>query len=136
MKRFLILSLLVIGAMTLNAQKYIHTFPTDTVSAAEVIYYPSSSGLNTAESSTGAVLFTFTHTDLVDSLNYARIEWADNTTWTAMTSPAALVNTTTNGESTIYTSTPIIHSKYRVALYCAATDSVKITVPTLIYKNK
>ena len=138
MRKLLVLVLLVGLGLTLNAQKYIYDFPTDTVSSNETTYYPSSLGLDASKSSTGSIVFTFTHTDIVDSLNYARFEWVDHTsgTWTAMTSPAALVNTTTNGQSVVYISTPILHKKYRVALHCATGDSVKITIPTLMYKNE
>jgi endonuclease YncB( thermonuclease family) len=52
-----------------------------------------------------------------------------------MTGTAAMTATTTDGQSTIYTSTPLLHRYYRVVLHTAAGDTVKITKATLLIKG-
>ena len=135
---FLLLFTAIVVPGEVNAQKGDYIFTTDTVSASSALYYPSSAGLKAARHSVGVITFTFTHTDLADSLASARLEYLDHAsgTWTAMTGNAALTNTSTDGQSTIYASTPLLNKWYRAALACAATDSVKITNATLLYKEE
>lgn len=140
MKKILIFCLLFVAlGVTVSAQKYLTDWVTaDTLKGNVIKYYPGTAGVDLDAYSTGSVVFTFTHTDKADSLNYARLEWVDyaSGTWTAMTTPAALVLTTTDGQSTIYTSTPLLHRYYRAVLHTATGDTVKITKATLIIKNK
>lgn len=138
MKKILLISLLAVLGIAVNAQKYTADWVTaDTLKGNDTNYYPSSSGFDCAAFGTGTITFTFTHTDIADSLNYARIEYVDYSTgtWTALTGNAALSLTTTDGQSTIYTSTPILHKYYRVALHTAAGDTVKLTKASLLIKN-
>ena len=129
-------------ALSVDAQQYVQTFSNDTVQA-DTTYFPSSSsapgtlrpsyGIKSSIS-TGVVSFTFTHTDVADSLSFAGIEGSnDATNWT---SAATLAATSTDGTSTIYTSTPLSWLYYRVRLSCATDDTVAITNPKLIYKEK
>jgi len=141
MKRLLSLIVLIAFALTVSAQQYKYTFATDTVQG-DTTYYPSSNsapevlrpsyGLKSSIT-TGVVSFTFTHTDIADSLAFAGIEGSnDASNWTSLSTLAA---TSTDGTSTINTSTPLLWLYYRVRLSCASGDTVKITSPTLIYKE-
>lgn len=136
MKRFLIFSLLVLVALTANAQKYFYEAADDTVKY-DTNTYPSATSYIKVPNADGVVSFTFTHTDVADSLSFARLEGSDDgSTWTALTGNAALSNTTTDGQSKIYTSNPLIYLYYRSRIACAATDSVAITDPILMYKGE
>jgi len=127
---------------TTNAQQYIYPTPSsiawDDTIKADTNYYPSTSGYIISKITTGSISFTFTHTDVTDSLKYARLEWSDDlVTWTAApTGTGVLANTTTNGQSKIYLSTPLTALYYRAFLACATGDTVAITNPTLMYKEK
>jgi hypothetical protein len=144
MKKLLTIAVLAIiviacGIQNVSAQKYIHTWATaDTIKGNVYRYYPATAGYDMGATSTGSVLFQFTKTDKTDSLNYARFEYLDQFggTWTAMTGTAALVNTTTDGTTVLYTSTPLLHKYYRAILHCVAGDTVKITNATLLIKDK
>jgi hypothetical protein len=136
MKKLLILVIALALGASLNAQQYIYTFANDTVSA-DTNTYPSLTGKIKAASSTGLLSFQFTKVDVTDSLSFARIEGSDNgTTWTILTDNAALVNTTTDGTTKLYLSTPLLYLYYRVRIACAAGDRVAVTSPTLIYKDR
>jgi hypothetical protein len=138
MRKLLLISLLAVLGIAVNAQKYVADWTTaDTLKGNVTRYYPSSAGYDCAGIGTGVINFTFTHTDKTDSLNYARIEFLNNASasWVALTGTAALTLTTTDGQSVLYTTTPILHKKYRVALHTAAGDTVKITNATLLIKN-
>lgn len=121
----------------MSAQQYKYTFANDTVKG-DTNYYPSATGyVKALNSSTGVVSFVLTHTDVADSLKYVRLEGSDNlTTWTALTGNAALTNTTTDGTSKIYASTPLTYLYYRAFVACAAGDTVVVTNPILYYKDK
>jgi len=141
MKKLFILMLFAFVAFaTTNAQQYIYPAPSsiawDDTIQADTNYYPAVNGI-IVKSTTGSVSFTFTKKDVTDSLSYARIEWSDDLiTWTATTGTGALTATTTDGQSKVYLSTPLTALYYRVALACAAGDAVKITDPTLMFKDK
>lgn len=147
MKKITLLIILIASlALASNAQQYWYTFANDTVKA-DTNYYPSSSSdPNTlapstgvhSTISTGVISFTFTHTDVTDSLAVARIEGRNRgtTTWTPLTGNAALSSTTTDGVSTIYTSTPLVYEYYRGFISCATGDTVAVTSPTITYKEK
>lgn len=117
------------------SQKRYFTPANDTVKA-DTNYIPSANGFKHTISG-GSVSYTFTHTDVADSLSYARLEWSDNqTTWTALTGNAALGATTTNGQSKIYASNPLIHLYYRAAIACATGDTVAITGQIFMIKEE
>jgi len=142
MKKLISILFFAIVALSISAQQFSYTYANDTVKA-DTNYYPSSnSDPNTLSPSyglkstisTGAVSFTFTHTDVADSLNFSGIEGSNNATnWYTVSSVAS---TTADGESVVSTSTPLLYLYYRVRLSCAATDTVAITSPKLIYKEK
>lgn len=135
MKYILILAL-ILASVSVDAQQYYREFADDTI-AVDTNYYPSSTGYVKSKVNTGVVTFTFTHTDVADSLAIARLEGRDNTsqTWTALTGTAILSQTTTDGTSKIYTTTPLTYLYYRAFLSCASGDSVAITDPILMYKE-
>ena len=127
---------------TTQAQQYIYPTPSSTAwddtIQADTNYYPSATGYVISKITTGSISFTFTHTDVADSLSYARLEWSDDRlTWTAATGTGVLTaGKTTDGQSKVYVSTPLTALYYRAALACATGDTVAITNPTLMYKEK
>lgn len=143
MKKLLLLSLVFAFAMvSVNAQQFLRTYANDTVKA-DTNYYPSSnSDPNTLSPSygvkstisTGVVSFTFTHTDVADSLAFAGIEGSNNASnWYTVSTVAA---TSTDGESVVSTSTPLTYLYYRARLSAASGDTVAITNARIIYKEK
>lgn len=122
--------------MSVNAQKYYYEAADDTIKA-DTNYIPSSSGYDLKNIESGVLSFTFTHTDVADSLSYAKIEWRNSTSdsWTAYTGNAIVANTSTDGQSRIYISTPLIDRYARVRLSCASGDTVAITNQTLMLKE-
>jgi hypothetical protein len=136
MKRILFLCFALALGVSLSAQQYKYTFANDTVKG-DTNYYPSPTGFIKSVTSTGVVSFTLTHTDVKDSLKYVRLEGSDDAiTWVALTGNAALVNTTTDGTSKIYASTPLTYLYYRAFVAAASGDTVAVTSPILIYKDK
>ena len=119
-----------------NAQKVYYPAADDTIQA-DTNYIPSSSGYDLKNIEGGALSFTFTHTDVADSLAFARLEWRNSTTqnWTAYTGNGALTSTTTDGQSKIYVTTPLIDRYVRVGLGCAAGDTVAVTEQILMLKE-
>lgn len=117
------------------SQKRYFTPANDTVKA-DTNYIPSASGFK-YDKSGGSVSYTFTHTDVADSLSYARLEWSDDqTTWTALTGNADLGATSTDGQSKIYATTPLIDLYYRAAIACATGDTVAITGQIFMIKTE
>lgn len=117
------------------SQKRYFTPANDTVKA-DTNYIPSASGFKHTISG-GSVSYTFTHTDVADSLSYARLEWSDDqTTWTALTGNAALGETSTDGQSKVYDYTPLVHLYYRAAIACAAGDTVAVTGQIFMIKEE
>ena len=136
MKKLLFICLLAILGMAANAQKYYYTAIDDTI-AADTNYIPSSNGYDLRNVESGAFSFTFNHIDVADSLSYAGIEYRNSTdgTWTTYAGNAVLTATSTDGQSRIYISTPLIDRYVRVRLSCATGDSVAITNQVLMLKE-
>jgi len=136
MKRLMIILFALILGISVNAQKYFYEAADDTVKY-DTNTYPSATSYIKVTKASGLISFTFTHTDVADSLSFARLEGSDDgSTWVALTGNAALSNTTTDGQSKIYTSNPLIYLYYRSRIACAATDSVAVTDPILMYKEE
>jgi len=137
MKKIFILTLFtLVLTISASAQKYYYT-PADDTIEGDTNYIPSSAGYDLRNVVSGAFSFTFTHTDVADSLSYAGIEYRNSTsgTWTAYTGNAVLSSTTTDGQSRIYITTPLIDKFVRVRLSCAAGDTVAITNQALMLKE-
>lgn len=136
MKRMIIISLLAVAAMAVNAQQLLY-FPANDTIKGDTNYIPSSSGYALKNVESGALSFTFTHTDVADSLSFAGLEWRNNTddAWTAYTGNAILSETSTDGLSKIYITTPLIDRFVRVRLSCASGDTVAVTNQTLMLKE-
>lgn len=136
MKKFLLIIALLTLFIGANAQKYYYPVADESIQG-DTSYYPSSSGYDLRNIETGAFSFTFTHTDVADSLKYAGIEYRNSTdgTWTTYTGNAVLSLTSTDGQDKIYISTPLIDRYVRVRLSCAAGDTVAITSAVLMLKE-
>lgn len=136
MKKLVLLFALFSFVVVLNAQKVYYPASNDTIKG-DTNYVPSSSGYDLRNIESGALSFTFTHTDVADSLSFAGFEWRNSTSdsWAAYTGNAILSATTTNGTDRIYLSTPLIDRFVRVRLSCAAGDTVAITNQTLQLKE-
>lgn len=137
MKKLVILLVMVGLGLTANAQK-IYSKPTNKALGGTegTVYYPSSSGYDLENKENGTFSFTFTHTDVADSLSVAAIQYSnDASTWTSYSGNAALSATSTDGQSRIYISTPLIDKYVRVKLTVAAGDSVTLTNMVLMLKN-
>ena len=137
MKKILITLMgLVFFAFTSNAQKYYYEAADDTIKA-DTSYIPSSGGYDLRNIESGALSFTFSHADVADSLAFAGFEYRNSTagTWTAYTGNAVLSETSTDGQSRIYLSTPLIDRYVRIRLSCAAGDTVAITNQVLMLKE-
>lgn len=143
-KLMIIFSLLLIGMISANAQQFLRTYATDTVKG-DTTYFPSSnSDANTlapsyglkSSTSTGVISFTFTHTDIDDQLNFAGLEGSNNATNWHVADTLTAAERTADGESVLVTSTPLSYLYYRVRLSAATGDTVKVTTPRLIYKEK
>lgn len=138
MKKFLVLIVLVVVAMTTQAQKY-YSQPADKeLGGTEgTVYYPSATGYDLKNIESGAFSFTFTHTDVTDSLSVAAIQWSnDASTWTSYTGNAALSATTTDGQDKLYIETPLVDRYVRVILTVAAGDSVSLSNMVLMLKEE
>lgn len=135
MKKFILILVLAVVAIAANAQKY-YSLPANDTVASDTNYLPSSTGYDLKNIESGAFSYTFTHTDVADSLSFARIEYSnDGTTWTAYTGNGALTLTTTDGQSRLYVSTPLIDRYVRAAVACASGDSVALTGQVLMLKE-
>jgi len=138
MKNILLIMLVVVLGMTASAQKY-YSQPADKeLGGTEgTIYYPATAGYDLRNVESGAFSFTFTHTDVTDSLAVAAIQYSnDRTTWTSYTGNAILTETTTNGQDRLYLSTPLIDRYVRVILSVAAGDSVSLSGMVLMLKEE
>lgn len=137
MKRLIFLfSLLVALGAAINAQQYLY-FPADDTITADTNYIPSSSGYALKNIESGVLSFTFTTSDVTDSLSFAGLEWRNNTddAWTAYTGNGILSETSTDGIHKVYISTPLIDRFVRVRLSCATGDEVAITNQTMMLKE-
>jgi len=136
MKKLIVISLLVVVAMAANAQKYFSQ-PSNTSVAGDTNYVPAAAGYDLKNYQDGVFSYTFTHTDVADSLSYARLEGSmDGSTWVALTGNAALSATSTDGQDIIYVSTPIIYRYLRGALAAATGDTSTISGQILYFKTE
>jgi len=135
MKKLIILIFVVSLGLAANAQRYLY-FPANDTIKGDTNYIPSSSGYNLQDLESGVFSFTFTTSDVADSLSFAGIEWRNNTNdaWTAYTGNGVLSATTTNGLHKIYISTPLVDRFIRIRLSCASGDTVAITNQTFLGK--
>jgi hypothetical protein len=137
MKILIVIMVLLGAVLNTEAQRIYYPVANDTVKG-DTNYIPSESGYDLRNFNDGSLSFTFTHTDVADSLSFARIEWRNTTTgtWEAYTGNAALVNTTTDGQSKIYLTTPIIDRYVRIGIACASGDTVALTKQILLFKTE
>jgi hypothetical protein len=135
MKNLILIMMVVCLGLTANAQKY-YSLPANDTIVAESLYFPLAAGYDLKNVESGAFSFTFTHTDVADSLSVAAIQYSnDRTTWTSYTGNAALTTTTTDGQSRIYISTPLVDRYVRAILTAATGDSVALTGMVLMLKE-
>lgn len=136
MKNFILAMLLFAFAFICEGQKVYYPAADDTIKG-DTNYIPSSSGYDLRNIESGVLSFTFTHTDVADSLSFAGLEWRNTTTqsWTAYSGNGALSATTTDGQSEIYISTPLRHKYVRARLSCASGDTVAITKQLFMLKE-
>lgn len=132
MKKLLIILVGLVFVLQVNAQKLNRSFDNDTIISDTTTYTPSylvKGYTNTF------VAFAFTKTDVKDSLAVARMEGSmDNTNFIALTGNAALANTTTDGTTVLYVTSPK-YLYYRGFLSCASGDTVAITNARFIIKE-
>lgn len=138
MRKLFLIAMLVAAAATLSAQEILY-FPADDSIQADTSYVPSSSGWDMGNKSpAGALSFTFRKVDVADSLSFAGFEYRNETTetWTAYTGNGIVSNTTTDGLSRIYITTPIIDRFIRARLSCASGDTVAVTNQVFMFKEE
>lgn len=144
MKKLISILLFAVIALSVSAQQFAHTYSADTIKG-DTTYFPSSLSDPTTLSpsygikstiSTGVISFTFTHTDVADQMNYAALEGSNNATNWEIADTLTAAERTADGEDILVTSTPLKYLYYRVFLSCATGDTVAITAPKLIYKEK
>jgi hypothetical protein len=136
MKKLVFLfSILFVFASFANGQKYLSQ-PAAQQVAGDTVYFPTSNGYDLKNIESGAFSFTFTHTDVADSLSAAAIQYSnDRVTWTSYTGNAALTATSTDGQDRLYISTSLIDRFVRVRLSCAAGDTVSLSGMVLLLKT-
>lgn len=138
MKKILLLISIIVFAFILNvdAQKQNKPFANDTIKGDTAVYY---SNVNVIKYS-GIVLFTFTKSDVTDSLNVATMQGSNTNTstdskWTTLTGTATLPLTSADG-TTVLIKTPPDFLFYRTFLSCAAGDTVAITDAAFVIKEE
>lgn len=138
MKKILLLILMIVFAFSLNVEAQIQNKPflNDTIKADTNTYFSN----HLYDKYSGVVMFTFTHTDVADSLNVAVMQGSNtntsvNSTWSNLTGTAILPITSTDGTTTLI-KTPPEFLYFRVFLSCATGDTVAITNPTFVYKEE
>lgn len=136
MKKLILLFSLSLLFVAVNAQKYDYPLADDTIKG-DTNYIPSSSGYDLKNIESGVFTFTFTHTDVADSLSFAGLEYRNTTTqsWAAYTGNGVLSVTSTDGQSQVYISTPMKDRYVRARLSCASGDTVVITKQSFILKE-
>lgn len=128
---FIISILALVFSMDVEAQEVYKTFDNDTVQG-DTNMYPLGRKI---KDYAGIVAFQFTKTDVADSLNKAVIQGSmNNTNWTDLTGTAVLSETSTDGTTVLYVTTPK-YLWYRGFLSAASADTVAITNPVTIYKD-
>lgn len=136
MKNLILIISVLFLSLSVNAQKYIY-FPANDTLKADTNYIPSSNGYNLRDVSTGSLSYTFTTSDVADSLSFAGFEWRNNTddAWTVYTGNAVSIDKTTDGIHKVYLTTPLLDRFIRVRLSCATGDTVAVTNQTLLLKG-
>jgi F420-0:gamma-glutamyl ligase-like protein len=133
MKKLFIISLLalIVGAVSVSAQRIDKTFAVDTVKATTK-YYTSP----IIKSSDGVLGFLVNKKDIADSLSVLKLQGAMESAFAYpidLTGTAALANTTTDGTVFLYVSDPI-YLYYRLKATAATGDTVALPTVRLIYK--
>jgi hypothetical protein len=138
MKRILILISILVLAFTINVDAQIQNKPflNDTIKADTNTYFSN----HLYDKYSGVVMFTFTHTDVADSLAVAVMQGSNTntsviSTWSTLTGTAILPLTSTDGTTTLI-KTPPEFLYFRVFLSCATGDTVAITNPVFVYKEE
>lgn len=133
MKKILLLIAFIALFINVDAQKQYKPFADDTIKATTNLY---ASNKLVDKYSTQIVTFTFTHTDVADSLSVAKIQGSnDNTTFYDLADASAnLLITSTDGTTRLYVVNPL-DRYYRGVLTCATGDTVAITDPAIIIKE-
>lgn len=144
MKKIITILFFAALCFSLSAQQFVRTYSADTIKG-DTTYFPSSSSDPTTLSpsygikstiSTGVITFTFTHTDVDDQLLFAGLEGSNNAINWSIADTLTAAERTADGESILITSTPLNYLYYRVRLSAATGDTVAVTAPKLIYKEK
>ena len=130
---FLISVMLFAFTFTVDAQKQNKPFADDTIKADTNIYV---SNYRVDKFSTTTVIFSFTHVDVADSLNVAKIQGSmDNDEFYDISDATATsFDKTTDGTTRLYVTNPV-DLFFRTFLSCATGDTVAITNPTWIVKE-
>jgi hypothetical protein len=136
MKKLILLLVVIFALGSLaNAQKYYSKPSTFTV-AGDTTYLPAAAGYDLKNIESGVFSYTFTHTDVADSLAAVAIQYSnDQVTWTYYTGNAALSATSTDGQDRIYISTPLIDRYVRVILRAASGDTTTVSGNVLMLKE-
>lgn len=133
MKKLLTICLLAaIVVATASAQRINQSFVSDTAISG-TIYFTSARTISTSD---GVLGFIFTKTDIKDSCTILRMQGAMESSFAApidQTGTATLTNTTTDGTTFLYVTSPV-YLYYRLKATVASGDSVKFTNVRLIYK--
>ena len=131
-KLFILLAIVLIG-MTANAQKVLRDFANDTIVGDTNTYVLNR---KVDQYANHVVTFTFTHTDVADSLAVAKIQGSNDNTnfYDLAASSANLTITSTDGTTRLYVTNPL-DLYYRGFLSCASGDTVAITDPFAILKE-
>ncbi len=138
MKRILILITLFVLVFTVNVNAQIQNKPflNDTIKGDTNTYFSN----HTFDKYSGVLMFTFTHTDVADSLAVAVMQGSNtntsvHSTWSTLTGTSILPLTSTDGNTTLI-KTPPEFLYFRVFLSCATGDTVAITNPVFVYKEE
>lgn len=129
---FFIFLISLLFAVTASSQVQYKPFSDDTIKADTNTY---KSNRIVKKYTTTVVAFTFTKSDVADSLAKCNMRGSmDNTTFVDLTGNAALTTTTTDGTTTLYVTNPI-YLYYDAFLSCATGDTVAVTNPSFIIKE-
>lgn len=133
MKKILFLIALLAFFVNANAQKQNKSFDDDTIKAEVKTY---ASNVKVTKYANQVVIFTFTKTDVADSLSAAKIQGSvDNSTFYDLSDASAnLTETTTDGTTRLYLTNPK-DLYYRGYLSCATGDTVAITDASILIKE-
>ena len=133
-KLILLISIIVLACnFSVNAQIQNKPFADDTIKGDTNIYV---SNLPVTKYSTQVVIFSFTHVDVADSMNVARIQGStDNSEFYNLPDASSFsLAKTTDGTTRLYVTNPL-DLFYRAFLSCATGDTVAVTNPTWLIKE-